>query len=253
MIGQASRLVAIDSTGLETRHVSRYYTRRCRRHKGHYKSRYPKFSAVSDVDSHLFLGVVVDRGPKPDDLEFHRLALQAHRRHPFETLLGDAGYDAEYHHRFLAEQLGVRAIIPPIRGRPATTGQYAAPGPYRSELRRRWPIAEYGQRWQIETDFSMFKRLLGSALRSRRRYAIDREIHLRAITLNLMIISCLLLCFQQSRTVIISGGPSRAARAEIAGEEAGRIWPSRFLPGPSRILIVRAAGPPMLLKRRGSA
>ena len=62
----------------------------------------------------------------------------------------------------------------------------------------------YGQRWQIETGFSMLKRLLGSALRSRRRYAIDREILLRVITLNLMIIWPPYLCFQQSGTVIFS-------------------------------------------------
>ena len=34
----------------------------------------------------------------------------------------------------------------------------------------------------------MLKRLLGSALRSRKRYAIDREIVLRAVTINLMIV-----------------------------------------------------------------
>ena len=59
----------------------------------------------------------------------------------------------------------------------------------------------YGQRWQIETGFSMLKRLLRSALGSRRRHAIDREILLRVITINLMIVCCLLLCFQQSRLV----------------------------------------------------
>ena len=33
LIGPSSDLAAIDSTGLETRHVSRYYTRRCERHR----------------------------------------------------------------------------------------------------------------------------------------------------------------------------------------------------------------------------
>jgi len=49
----------------------------------------------------------------------------------------------------------------------------------------------YGQRAQVETDFSMFERLLDSAVRSRRRYAIDRVIILRVITINLMILLCL--------------------------------------------------------------
>jgi len=44
----------------------------------------------------------------------------------------------------------------------------------------------------------MLKRLLGSALRNRRRYSIDREILLRVMTINLMIIWRLKSCFQQS-------------------------------------------------------
>ncbi len=66
-----------------------------------------------------------------------------------------------------------------------------------------FPKKTYAQRWQIETTFSMLKRLFGSALRSRKRYAIDREIVLRVLTINLMIILRLLYCFQQSRTVPI--------------------------------------------------
>ncbi|MHC4981624.1 MAG: transposase [Planctomycetota bacterium] len=61
-------------------------------------------------------------------------------------------------------------------------------GRYRRRLRRRFPKKTYGQRWQIETSFSMIKRLLGSAVRSRRRHAIDREILLRVATINLMIV-----------------------------------------------------------------
>ena len=141
-----------------------------------------------DVNSHLFLGVVVDRGPKPDDLELHRVARQAHRRHPFDALLADVGYDAEHHHRFLYHELGVLGIIPPQRGRPTKTPSNRTRGFFRQFLRDHWPIAQYGQRWQVETDFSMLKRLLGSAIRSCKRHAIDREIILRTLTINLMIV-----------------------------------------------------------------
>jgi hypothetical protein len=49
----------------------------------------------------------------------------------------------------------------------------------------------------------MLRRLLDSAVRSRRRYAIDRVIILRVITINLMILLCLWwrICFQQGRTL----------------------------------------------------
>ena len=54
----------------------------------------------------------------------------------------------------------------------------------------------------METSFIMLKRLLGSALRSRKRYAIDREIILRVLTINLMIVLHSLCCFQQSRDIL---------------------------------------------------
>ena len=49
----------------------------------------------------------------------------------------------------------------------------------------------------------MLKRLLGSVLRSRKPYAINREIILRALTINLMIVLHLIPCFQQSISVPI--------------------------------------------------
>ena len=63
LLKDTSKLAAIDSTGIETRYASRYYTRRCKRHLGHYKIRYPKLSAVCDTSNHLILGIFIDRGP----------------------------------------------------------------------------------------------------------------------------------------------------------------------------------------------
>ncbi|MEW6360465.1 MAG: transposase, partial [Planctomycetota bacterium] len=58
---------------------------------------------------------------------------------------------------------------------------------------------QYGQRWQIETAFSMIKRLLGSALRARYYHSQCREMYLRVITFSLMILWPRLICFLQSR------------------------------------------------------
>jgi len=182
---------AVDSTGLESRRCSAYYVRRCQRNAGHVKRRFPKLSAVVDTRSHLFLSAIVDRGPKPDDLEFRAVVRAARRRHRFLVLLGDAGYDGEPHHRFLRRDLRVRGVMPPIRGRPRKDPRRPPTGRHRAALARHWPKRLYGQRAQVETDFSMLKRLLDSAVRSRRRYAIDREIILRVITINLMILLCL--------------------------------------------------------------
>lgn len=66
MLSKRSRLAAIDSTGLESRHASTYCTKRCKQHTGYYRSRYPKLSAVGDGANHLIPGFVIDRGPKSD-------------------------------------------------------------------------------------------------------------------------------------------------------------------------------------------
>jgi len=47
----------------------------------------------------------------------------------------------------------------------------------------------YGQRWQVETVNSMLKRLLGSALRARKYWSRGREIALRLLPLNIMILA----------------------------------------------------------------
>jgi len=214
LIGERAATSAVDATGLESRHCSAYYVRRQRGREGHFGHRWPKLSAVVDVSTHLILGAVVDRGPKGDDIEFQRVVRQAHRRHPFDDLLADAGYDAEDHHRFLHDELGVTGIIPPIRGRPSNDPNHLPGGPHRRALAEDWPADLYGQRWQVETDFSMLKRLLGSAVRSRRDDAIDGEILLRVLTINLMIIWRLYTkrSFQQS----IPGTFFMARRAPLA-------------------------------------
>lgn len=58
----------------------------------------------------------------------------------------------------------IETMIPPMLGRPTTP---SAAGCYRWLMSERFDIIRYGQRWQVETVFSMIKRNLGSALRSR--------------------------------------------------------------------------------------
>ena len=175
---------------METRHVSVHYTKASWRHRGHYKHRFPKLSAICDTGSHVMTGAVVDRGPRRDVVEFPVLVRQALGRHAFTTLLGDAGYESEKNHRLCREELGVKSIFPTThRGRGRHDGKpQTIRSPYRKQLHEAFPRKTYGQRWQIETAFSMIKRNLGSALRSRRPCALNREVLLRVITHNLMII-----------------------------------------------------------------
>jgi transposase len=185
-----SKLVAIDSTGMETRYASQYYTRRCKRHLGHYKHRYPKLSAICDTSTHLILGMVIDQGPKLDHIEAKATVLNALQQQSFETLVADAGYESERFHCFCRKRFGISSIIPTTqRGRPRHDGKLkAVTGHFRRLMKKRFPKRLYGQRWQIETVFSMFKRNMGSAVRARRYYSQVREISLRVLAHDLMIL-----------------------------------------------------------------
>ncbi|MDP6745966.1 MAG: transposase [Candidatus Poribacteria bacterium] len=187
---KCSQQAAIDSTGLESRHVSADFTKRGGRHCNHEKRRYPKLSAICDTASHLILGAVIDRGPKPDPVEAKQTRHEALKHQRFSSLLGEAGYESEGFHGRCRDQLGIRSIIPTTgRGGPRADGKpRPVNGQYRQLMKQRFPKKTYGQRWQIETVFSLLQRNMGAALRARNYHRQIREIRLRILTHNLAIL-----------------------------------------------------------------
>ena len=183
------RLAAIDGTGMESHHVSRYFTKRKADGDGGVDrtyAHYPKAVFVVDCDSHMILAAVPGRGPGTDLVQFGRAFTQAARRARIEVLLADADYDAEWLHVAVRSH-GIRTIIPPTRGRPSAK---PPAGRWRRVMKQRFARLKpkYGQRWQVETVNSMIKRRLGAALRARVEANQFREIILRAITHNVMIV-----------------------------------------------------------------
>ncbi len=115
--------------------------------------------------------------------------LDAAARRRIETLLADAGYDGEWVHEFLRDELDIRSIIPPTIGRPTAK---LPKGRYRRLMARyfeRPPEARrYGQRWQVETVFSMIKRRLGETVSARSYHRQNRALLLKAIAHNVLIL-----------------------------------------------------------------
>ena len=184
-------LAALDGTGFETRHISAYFVKRRERAcKTAYQTttytRYPYANIVCACHSHFVLAIVTGRGPGPDDRYFQPALRQAASRIGVATLMADAGFDSERAYVLAREEYGIRTIIPATRGRPTTK---PLRGYWRNKMKQRFPKRQYGQRWQVETYYSMFKRLLGSFLRATRRWSRHREMCLKVITLNLMIIA----------------------------------------------------------------
>ncbi len=197
-----TRLAAIDGSGFESHHISRYFVKR--RHRGGktrgiwqtttYR-RYPKIGLVCDCATHLVIAAVPGRGAGPDIVHLDRVMVDAFSRRRIHTLLADAGYDAEWAHEFLRHDLGIRSIIPAGIGRPTAR---LPSGRYRRMMKTRFPKKTYGQRWQVETVFSMIKRRLGATLAAKTRWSQDRALMLKVITHNIMIICYVLWGFLQS-------------------------------------------------------
>jgi hypothetical protein len=150
----------------------------------------PKLSLAVHAASHLILAAGASTGIGSDSRHFAPLMLDASRRMPLEFALADAGFDSEDNHRLARQELGIRSVIPATIGRPGANGPR---GYYRRLMRRRFRGSpdknHYGQRWQVETVNSMIKRNLDSACRARTPTGRKKDMMLRAITHNLMIVA----------------------------------------------------------------
>jgi hypothetical protein len=182
-------LAAIDSTGLESHHSSRYFIRRRSRTPDLWQTtqytRYPKLGILVDCSNHLILSYLTDQGPKTDIHDLEPTLARTTPRVRIEWLTADAGYDSESNHRFCREQRGIRSLIPARHGRPTDK---PAKGRYRRRMQTHFDRTRYGQRWQVETVVSMIKRNLGSATTGRSYWSRRRDLMLMVLTHNIMIL-----------------------------------------------------------------
>ena len=157
---------------------------------------WPKLTAVVHVHSHLIVGAVTGRGPTQDSPELTPALRQAVAVLRLDAVLADAGYDAEHNHRLCRDALGVRQTV--INLSPRNAGPRWPSTLYRRGMRRAFPRALYHQRWHAESACSRHKRRLGSALTARRTASQQRELALRVLTHNLMLLRLTCQGFQQS-------------------------------------------------------
>jgi hypothetical protein len=187
----------------ESHHVSRYFDNRryqsrlkargkstpgrANRQRSKTARRLPKLSLAVHAASHLILAARVTTGLGNDHPHFIPLLQRAASRMGLSWVVADAGFDSESNHRAARRDLKIRSLIPATCGRPGVPRGY-----YRRLMR--WRLQKqvdkrrYGQRWQVETVNSMVKRNLGSSCRSRTAWGRKRDLLLRAITHNLMIV-----------------------------------------------------------------
>lgn len=190
---------AIDSSGYDCGHASRYYVQR--RAKGQDKQekpqqkttyrRYIKQELVLACDDHLILAVSATLGPRPDVDRLVPLLDATLEQVTLEKLYGDGGFDSEPNHRYAREHRGVRSYIPAQIGRPTAK---PPSGYWRRQMKRRLRSKRlrrrygYGQRWQAECGFSMIKRRLSTFVAARTYWRQVRELWLLALTHNILIL-----------------------------------------------------------------
>jgi transposase len=150
------REAAMDATGLETTSASAHYLAR----SGRKQRRYVKVSVVVLLNSLIPGAMAMDTGPSNDKRSARRLLPKAREAiHP-DRLYADAGYDAEWIHRFCHEDWKLFSVIKPVRHREGPPG-----GAYRSQMTERTlKKLNYGRRWLVESYMAGLKRTTGSRL-----------------------------------------------------------------------------------------
>src|SRR5262249_5200033 len=133
LISPKSR-AAIDATGYDTDHASRYYSWRAGKRR---RQRYwPKLTAVLETRSHLLLSAHISRGPSQDSPQFKPAARGAAVRCPLDTLLGDTAYDAEHNHGYGRQRLKIRSTVFPLKRR--NSGRRWPQTKYRRQMKKRF-------------------------------------------------------------------------------------------------------------------
>ena len=192
LIGEAPT-AAVDATGLESRHTSRYFFKRAGRK--HNSRLWTKLTVACETGSHFFTAARVSLGPANDAPQFRPVMAQASLAVDYDRVLGDAAFDSEESHRYCREELGVRSTVIPLnrrnrgRKRPKTRYRRQMVRRFRKKPRGSRHRRVYGQRWQAESAFSRHKRLLGSALGGKSDASRERECYLRVLAHNLMLLA----------------------------------------------------------------
>jgi hypothetical protein len=186
---------AVDSSGFDAHHASRYFVFRTSVNKKGkepkkrttYK-RYGKLMLIISCATHAILAAVASAGPTPDIDQLDSVVAELPRSIAIRHMVGDAGFDSAHNHSLLRDYHGMRSTIPPEHGRPMKDPNALPKDKYRRLMKTRFNVKAYRKRPQVETVFSMLKRNLGSALRGRSHWSRCRDMLLRVITHNIMLI-----------------------------------------------------------------
>jgi len=186
------KYAAVDSSGFDAHHASRYFIYRTAVNKKGKQPRkkvsYKKFGKLMLIvcrATHAILAAVASAGPTPDVDQLAGILDRLPRSQRILHMVADAGFDSGPNHRLLREYHGIRSTIPPEHGRPPKDPNALPTDKYRRLMKTRFNKKAYRKRPQVETVNSMLKRNFGTALRGRSHHSRCRDLYLRVLTHNI--------------------------------------------------------------------
>jgi len=183
--------VGIDASGFKSSNASSYYMDRSGMRK-----RYVKLSICAELKEQLVCSLKVRRSPRHDTVDFRPVMERASNIMPLSIVVADMGYDSEYNHKFVREELDALSMIP---ARFQDLAASDTPGRYRGMMKRTFDAKLYHQRNKNETIMSVIKRMFGEHVTSRNVKMQNRELTFRVIAYNMNRLSAFMLWFLQSR------------------------------------------------------
>lgn len=171
---QNAEEAAIDSTGLETTSASAHYRTR----SGKQRKKFIKVSVCVMAGSLLPSSLALSWGPGNDKTEAPEVLAKASNVNQPGRLFADAGYDAEWVHKFCREDWQVESIINPAVHR----SDGGMNGEYRSQMTKTTLKEKgYGRRWLVETYMSGLKRTTGASLSARSEKSLFVEAAIKVL------------------------------------------------------------------------
>lgn len=167
-------MIAVDSTALQCGVASLHY--QTRQGKSRKIRKTVKVSLAVVCAALLPAALVVDLGSSSDMQQMPALMAQIESRTTPSHLLCDSAFDAEWVHEICRERWQAQSVIPAVIRTPDGTIKTK----WRAQMRKLPAI--YGQRWQVESFMSAFKRTTMSTLSSRRTITLLAEASMKVLT-----------------------------------------------------------------------
>lgn len=167
------KIIAMDGSGFTSSHADKYYAKII----GNDYSHYTKCHITIDTVSRIVLHFQAIKGPR-HDMKFSIASCRAIKRYKPKYILADKAYDSEELRLCINQELCAEEHIP--------TRGIVRRGYYRKLSSTRFNKKKYGKRNNVESVFSVIKRLFGGTNKSRCTYLQNKETKFKITAYNIV-------------------------------------------------------------------